>query len=700
MKFIFLLLFLLILFSKSAFAQSPPHPDIDLQEFIERLFPVPDENLDFEALYEVLFQLYLNPIDINKADAELLSASYLLDPGLINNFLAYRRTHGPFISLYELQAVPGFNLKIIEQILPFLTIENSGSALTQPFWTRIINEEQAYFLIRHQRIWETRRGFTAADTSANGKVSSRYLGDPNELYARFRIQHPRDFSFGFTLDKDAGEEFTWEGKSARYGFNFASFHFTRYFVGKWKTISLGDFQAQFGQGLVFGAGYSIGKGAETIPTIRRSSIGILPYTAALEFGFFRGAGLTYQSGAWQSSVILSYAPRDGRGDTSLDSIGNEETQISSFNQSGLHRTASELATKNGFRELSLGTNLNYSQPAGKLQLGGNFLFTRFDHLWIKKPTLYNQFDFKGQQNQVGSLYLNYNWKNFYFFGETALSQSQGHGTVLGMVASLSREVDISVLWRKYDRDFHSFYANGFGEGTRPINEQGIYLGFQLKPSTKWKFNAYYDFFRFPWLRYRVYAPSTGYEWLARLTYQPQRKLVAFIQLREEQKARNSSDSGGPQLAYVVQPINKINGMLSLEYRVSTDFFIRSRILFSRVKFNNEMSSGMLILQDAQYSMGNFRITGRIALFDTDNYDNRQYTYENNVLWAFSIPAFAGQGMRYYLLGQYQFNSQLMLYLRYAQTSYTDRYQISSGLQTIEGSKQTETTMLLRYMLHR
>src|SRR5690606_30013935 len=162
---------------------------------------------------------------------------------------------------------------------------------------------------------------------------------------RFRIQHPRGFSLGSTLDKDPGEQLVWDSKTARYGFNFISFHFTKYYVGTWKTIALGDFQAQFAQGLDFGAGYSLGTGAETVPTVRKSSIGIMPYTAALEFGFFRGVGLTYQSGKWQSSLIASYAPRDGRAASSLDTLTTEDLTISSFNQSGLHRTSSELETK-------------------------------------------------------------------------------------------------------------------------------------------------------------------------------------------------------------------------------------------------------------------------------------------------------------------------------------------------------------------
>ncbi len=687
----------LVLLPMSALSQSPPKTPIDLEAFVERLFPIQEEDLDYESIYEVLFQLYLNPIDINRADAEVLQAMYLLNPSQISQLLRYRTDFGPLLSLYELQAVPEFDLQTIENLLPFVTLGDAGQK-SRKFWQRVKEEQQAYILLRHQRTWEKRRGFTPADTGNSGTLPSRYLGDPNNVYLRFRIQHTRDFSLGLTLDKDAGEQFAWDGKTARYGFNFLSFHFTRYFVGRWKTITLGDFQASFGQGLVFGAGYTLGKGAETVPTVRRSSIGILPYTAAMEFGFFRGIGATRQFKNWQATLLISHAPRDGRVSAASDTPGAVGEVISSFNQSGLHRTPSELATKNQFRETSLGGNAQYSHPSGKFQTGVNSLFTRFDRPWIRSAQVYNRFEFAGQNNLATSLYFNYNWKNFLLFGESALAKSGGSGTVLGFVSSLGKQVDFSLLWRKYDRNFHSFYASGFAENTRPINEQGLYLGIQIKPEKRWKINAYYDFFKFPWLRYRVYAPSSGHEWLTRISYQPSRNRIAFIQIRQEQKDRNLSDSGEPALPYLVQPVNKLNGMLSLENQLSRNLFIRSRILASRVKIQGDITHGFMILQDLQYGKDRWRLTGRVALFDTDTYDNRLYAFENNVLWTFSIPAFSGQGMRWYLLGQYQITQKLTAYFRFSRTAYTDREVISSGLQTIEGPKQTDTALMLRYFL--
>jgi hypothetical protein len=686
--------FILILLSASIKAQQQNKTEIDLETFAERLFPAQEEDMDYEELYENLFQLYQNPIHLNKADAEELQATYLFTPLQLKNFLEYRTRFGSFISLYELQSIPDFDLSTIENLIPFVTI-GDNEVRTKKFFRRISEEENAYLTIRHRKTWEPRRGFLL-DTVENKAL---YLGDPNEIYMRLRVQRPKDFSIGFTLDKDAGEQFKWDRKSARYGFNFASFHFTRYAAGKWKTISIGDFQASFGQGLVFGAGYSLGKGAETVPTVRRSSRGILPYSAAMEFGFFRGIGLTRQMGRWQSTLIFSSAPRDGRLNSAENSVENNNSYITSLLQTGLHRTSSELATKNQIREASLGGNLTYLSKTGKWSAGANLLFTEFSKPWIRDETIYNAFEFSGSKNRVASIFGTHNWKNFLFFGESAYSQSGGIGSVLGFASSLSKAFDFSFLWRNYGRDFHSFYSSGFSENTRPINEKGMYLGLQFKPSKIWKFNAYYDVFQFPWLKYRVYSPSKGYEWLARLSYKPSKTLTAFFQIREEQKERNMANTGESALPYLLVSIQKINATLGLETKISSKVFLRSRILWSQVKQPNEkINTGLMLLQDIQFGHEKWKITGRVAVFDTESYDNRLYAFENNVIWTFSIPAFAGRGIRAYLLGQYQITPRLNAYLRIARTTYTDREEISSGLQAIDGNKQTETTLLLRYFL--
>lgn len=694
------LIILFQLLCYQTFSQNYRKEEIDIELFMEELFSLPETDDNYEDLYESLLQLYLNPINLNKTNPEELKSVYVLSPIQLTAFFDYRKRFGNLISIYELQAIPGFDLATIYKLLPFVSLADGSHITNKPLLERILSEREGYFILRQNQVWETRKGFNSPDTLSNGRLTSRYVGDPNNVYARFRIQHSRDFSLGFTIDKDAGEKFVWDPKTKRYGFNFLSYHFTLFNKGNWKAITLGDFQVQFGQGLVYGAGFSVGKGAETITTIRRSSIGLRSFTSAMEFGFFRGAAVTRKIGAIDVTVLASHAPRDGNLQLTLDTLEREEATISSFQTSGLHRTQTEIAYKDQIREQNFGANLHYQSPNRNLQIGMNSLYTKFSKEYRRAPQVYNQFEFNGRENHVHSLYYSYNFQNFFLFGETAISRSGGRGTVMGLMSSLSKRLDFSVLWRRFDRDFHSFYGNAFSEGTRPINERGVYMGLNFKPSPRYNFSIYYDYFKFPWLRYRVYSPSSGQEWLGRFSYSPSRNILVFFQLREEQKDRNISDLPRFQSTYQLSTGKKLNYLINLDYAINKQWSIKTRVMASSFEFNNKTTRGFAISQDLNMDMQKWRISTRFALFDTEDYDNRQYVYERNVLWAFSIPALNGQGMRYYILGQYKLSPKLTFWARFARTIYTDRESIGTGLQEITGNRQTETTFQLRYQFNR
>jgi hypothetical protein len=673
--------------------------EIDMENFVEDLFGMQRENEDYEELYEGLLQFLLNPINLNKVGPEGLKSLYVLSPGQIQHFFNYREKFGSLISIYELQAIPEFDLETIYKILPFVVIEDKvlhrGS-----LWNRLAETKDAYFIFRQKRVWEIRRGFTAPDTLSNGNLTSRYKGDPNSLYGRFRMQQSKDFSMGLTFDKDPGEEFIWNPHTNRFGFNFLSYHFTLYDRGKWSALSIGDYQLQFGQGLVFGAGFSPGKGAETITTVRRSSVGIRPYTARLEFGFFRGFAATRQIGPLKLTIMASNAPRDANLQISQDSLEWGQAIITSLQRSGLHRTPTEISYKNQAREKNLGANIQYSSLDKRLQLGSNTLYTEFSQPFIRNSRVYNQFEFYGSKNHVHSLYFSYNFQNYFFFGESAISSSGGRGSILGMMSSLHPKLAFSLLYRNYARNFHTFYGNAFGEGSRPINEKGIYMGLNFRPNQKINWSFYFDRFEFPWLRFRAYAPSWGTEWFSRFTFSPSRNTLIFLQARQESKARNLSDYPGFQSSYILDQGIKTNLSFNLDQKLDGRWSIKSRINSSSFRFGGNFSKGFAISQDLNADFQKWRFSSRFVLFDTDNFDNRQYIYERNVLWLFSIPALHGQGMRYYFLSQYKLNPKLTIWARFSRTIFTDREVIGSGLQQITGNTITESTIQLRYQFNR
>ena len=213
-----------LLLTIPAIAQENTLPTLDIQKLMERLFPIQDEDLDYEALYELLLELYQNPLDINRVTTDELQATYLLASPQIQALIDHRNTWGEFLSIYELQSLPNWDSTTLVTLRPFLSLE-SAKISNMTFFERLRSEENNFLVFRHRRTWELRKGYTKNDSTLN--PTSRYLGDPNDLFLRFRVQHAKDFSMGLILEKDAGEVLTWDPKTNRYGFNFTSFHFTR-----------------------------------------------------------------------------------------------------------------------------------------------------------------------------------------------------------------------------------------------------------------------------------------------------------------------------------------------------------------------------------------------------------------------------------------------------------------------------------------
>ena len=209
-----------------------------------------------------------------------------------------------------------------------------------------------------------------------------------------------------------------------------------------------------------------------------------------------------------------------------------------------------------------------------------------------------------------------------------------------------------------------------------------------------------DQFKFPWIKLRTYAPSQGHEWQTRFTYRPSKTTLLFFQLREKSKARNISETRPYQSTYQLSQGEKWNYVINLDYKINENWSIKSRVMGSRFDFDNKITKGFAISQDLNADYQKWRISTRFVLFQTDNYDNRQYIYERNVLWLFSIPALQGQGMRYYTLAQYRVSQKLTIWARFSRKIYSDRERIGSGLQTIEGKRQTEAIFQLRYQFNR
>lgn len=690
----------------SAQVQDYPRPRPDLDRLVQELFAEPQsDQVNYEDLYETLLLFLQTPLNLNTASREELGSLLLLSEPQITALLEHRQLYGPLLSLYELQSIRGFDLRTIYRVAGFVTVGTPDpNAARGPLWQRIWQEDNNALFLRYERVLQQRKGYAPAVPNSSGELPSRYLGSPDKLLVRFRTSHARDFSVGFAAEKDAGEQFTWSPSTRRYGFDYYSAHFALFDRGRLKSVVVGDYQLQFGQGLLLSSGLQVGKGAETITTLRRSNVGVRPYASVLETSFFRGAAATV---ALNSSLKLTGFASRKRVDATLrpsavpDSLRAAD-DFSDFASglviTGFHRTPAELANRQSLLETVTGSDLTYAPGSGRLSVGLTAVNTGFDKPIQKRPEPYNLYEFSGRHNLAVSGHYSYGWRNVSLFGETARSSSGGIGTVNGLLASLGPTVDASVLFRRYDRNFHSIYGNALGENTRNINENGLYLGLKLRPIARWELSAYYDQFRFPWLRYQAGAPGRGSDWLLRVSFAPNKTSLLYAQIRTRLKDYDDATSTRP----MPEPVPVLRRSLLLFYDTSptSALSLRTRVQGVRYRENNgPVQTGYLLAQDVSVQpWQRLRLTARYALFDTDDYDTRQYVYEQDVLYAFSIPVLYGRGTRYYALAEYKINRRLTLWLRYAATRYRHQRTVGSGLDEINGPERSDVKAQLRVAL--
>lgn len=668
--------------------------ELELEKIIEAVFPIQDEDLNYDELYENLYQYYIHPIDLNNTQPEVLQSTYLLSPFQINALFQHLEKNGPLISIYELQAIPEFDLNTIYKILPFIKVKESFlNSHALKLGKNLMKEYNNTLIVRYDRTLETKKGFTTPQIKTDSTYTSRYLGTEDKILVRLILKPNKNISLRLSAEKDAGEEIIWDPSAKRYGADFISYHLAVKDLGKIKKIVVGDYQLQFGQGLILGAGFAPGKGSETITTLKRGDLGIKPYTSVIESGYFRGAAATVGIGKLSMTNGFSIANRDAIEQVSVDSAKEETSHISAIQTTGFHRTPNEIAAKANIKEHALMSNISYKALRGSLLVGLTGVYTKFSVPRIPLKRIYNQFEFRGTDNYTVGGYYSYTWQNIILFGEASRSKSGGIGLVNGALINLSKRWEMSLLFRKFDRNFHTFYGFAFGENTRTINETGIYIGLKFTHSRKLSITAYFDQFNFPWLKYRVNEPSNGTELLARVDLNPTKKLNVYGQYRREIKDINSAED--VNIVNVVEGVRQ-NYLINLDFVATAALGFKSRLQFSDYKKESNYTTGFVLAQDVNFSIWRLKITSRVALFDTEDYNNRQYVYERDVLYSFSIPAYYGRGIRSYIMVQYNASKSFSFWIRYARTHYKDKETIGSGLEEIDGNQKTDLKFQVRY----
>jgi len=677
MRFRLLALFALLLIGFAAKAQT--QEDQLIKDLIESIAENLPEDYDLSELQDRLTYYRKNPINLNNTNAEELKTLVFLSPLQISNLFEHIRKNGKLIDLLELQSIPEFDIQTIQRLLPFVTLEQSAMVdrITAKNLLKYGNND---LILRYGRVLEKSRGYTDLP-------GSRYLGTPDRYLFRYRYTYSNRVSASLVFEKDAGEHF-FNGPKQR-PFDFLSGHIAILNTGRFKKIVLGDYTMQFGQALTLWSGFAFGKSPDVTGVAKRD-VGLRPYTSANEFAFLRGAAMTVNIAKnIDFSPFVSHRKLDASM-TTVDGIN----VVSTINETGLHRTQSEINNKNNLEQTVYGGVLQYRTSA--LNIGAVAYHTSFNRTFTPGTGLYRIYNFTGKElTNVGAHY-SYTYKNFYFFGEFGKSLDAGLAYVNGALVSLSPTVSAVLLHRNYQKNYHNFFNQATAEASEAFNEKGFYAGLNINPSKVWSIQVYGDYFKFPWLRFRVDAPSDGYEFLGQVTYSPTKTFRAILRYKSEVKQQNTN---------LTVPFNYLDEVKRENYRaevkwaVGKSFGFQNRVEVVQFRKGDAKAEfGYLAYQDVSYAPLSSRLSGniRVAYFNTASYDSRIYAYEDDVLYNFTFGLYNGKGLRGYANLKYRLAKRVDLWGRYALYNYDNVETVGSGLDEIKGKMKSEMRIQLRY----
>lgn len=667
-----------LLFCVPGIAQEIPE---NMEQFIadmyEQYTEETGEEPDYEVFFSELMHLSESPVNINNTNREELGKLMFLSDIQIENLLYYLYKVGKMYTIYELQLVEGFDMTDIRRMLPFI-YHGEAEEKHEPLQLRnIFRFGKNELMLRFDLIPEQKSGFVAPN---GGKPA--YAGSALHHHLKYRFSYRDRLYLNITTEKDAGEPF-FARKLRPYDFTGFSAQYKS--TGFLRNVILGDFKASFGQGLVLSQAFGTGKSSQTTSVMSRTQ-GFSRSGSTNEYAFFRGMAATMDHGKFRHHVFLS-----GR---NVDANVSED-QFSTIYKTGFHRTEREVGYRNQLQQYTAGLSSVYSSL--NWQAGFSALYNLFDKSQKISYYPYNHFYFQGRNQFASGLHYRFRLGKAQFFGETATSDFRGLATLNGLLFYPASTVHLSIVQRYYAPEYNALFAGAFSESSRVTNESGWYVGLGMVPAARWKVNAYADLYRFPWMKYGADAAVTGQDYLLQAQYTPNRQLNMLWRLKHEQKAAN--EPGGLNTTSRIVPESKT----TLRYQLTLEkgaLFFRYSMEFNRVyKLNAEPTFGFSAMQDIGYRFAKLplKFDVRYHFFDVPDYDNRIYAYEKNVLYAFSIPAFSGKGVRYYLNLNYRLPRDMHFYFRFAQTLFTDnRESIGTGHELITGNVKTELKLLFRW----
>ncbi len=612
---------------------------------------------EVENLIDLLNELKESKLDLNSAAEEDFDQLPFLNDRDAYNLVLHRQLYGNYQTLYELRNIPGMEMEKIKRLLPFVVIRQEKKVIS---FKERLQQGQSQIYLDADRYLQGKKGY-----EKDSAGMAKYAGSPLHYYSK-HLFHADRIKLSLVGEKDAGEA-EWSPNNRIFDFFSASLSLEG---NRWvKHLCIGDYTANFGQGLVVGKGSILGKNA-SITNSYKSTQGIKRYASTGESGFFRGVGATL---GWHDlSLTLFGSIR--KGDATL--TGDE---ISSFKTDGMHRTPLEIGKKRNYTEHVAGVNLHYKK--GRFAWGYTALFYHFSRELATSTKRYTHYRLGGTDHHW-NMGVDYKWRARHttLFGECAIDANGHFATMNGATILPLSRLEVTLAQRSYHYAYQSLYGKGFSENSRIENEQGIYLCTRFSPIKRVTIAAYMDCYRFPWALYASPMPSSGEEYCLQTFVRISKRADETIKYKFKEKNGEAKQT------------------LRSTFNLQTKGWRWQSIIEANRATSQEghTSYGWIVSQSATGEIRQIHLSLRYAFFQAKDYINRIYLYEKDLPYTLSFPMHYGQGHRVAISLMWKKSERLQLHAKAGWFIYTDgRESIGTGNEMMQGNVSTQVKAMLK-----
>ena len=634
------------LLSCSVTAVYPQFPESDgWESVLETLLS--DEELTADALEELsdMYEsLHAAPLNINMATRDELSMLPFLTDRQIEDIHAYIYMHGPMLTLGELQLTGSLDYATRQLLRHFVYADPPLPQKERIKLADVLQNGRTEVVARMDIPLYLRDGFK----------KGTYLGGRLSHNLRWSFNWHNRIRFGVSADKDAGER----------GYDFWSPYLFIKDMGVLKELAVGNFKAQFGQGLLLGGGFSVGK-SMALSSMSRQTQGLRPHSSTGEYGYLRGGGAALGWGHTTFTLLASRTP--------VDATLKGDTVISSFKEDGYHRTSLELSKKHNVTLGMVAANMRYS-----------FRGLRFG---VTAMTESLTVPYKGQRRLSGmSADCSVNRARYSLQAELSLLDSKP-ALIASQTFRLGNGWTANAVVRHYSPEYMSLHSNAMAESSVQ-NETGLLAGF-AHSGRDLKVSGYADFFMHPEPRYGASAPSNGMDLRMEADWRVGRRDALYATARFKSKQKDCKYTG--QLEYCLTGRYRLRWM----HDCRSGAQLRMQFFYVRYDFIAEpITNGYALTGSFSHSLLEERLDVDLsaAAFHTQSYDCRVSVYESGFRYSYNFMSLYGKGGRLAVMVRYRLNAAMQLNVKAGGTYYLDRDEISSSHQRIASSHKEDISL--------